>query len=115
MSMVRDGCTCEYCCGIRDEHDDEQLAEEHDLAMHCGKEIFNELKVGDSVEYYRIPWEDRKVVYHSGEFKWKLIEECATHKFQDVVTSKSENRIKLNKNKQRISPAECWCWGMRKI
>jgi hypothetical protein len=134
ISGARNGCTCEYCCSIRDAHDDDEMAMEYDLAMYRGKDMFDELKVGDSVEYYHIPHEWRKVVYHSDNIKWELIEERATKKFYAKVISKTEHRIEIDirdivipktghrlekdntvKSTQKISAAECWAWGLRKI
>lgn len=113
QAMFKNNCTCEYCCFVRDENDDKEMAMEYDVAMSCGKDVFDSLNVGDLVEYYRIPYDDRKVVHLPENIKWKCIEEIATKKFQGIVDSKTEYKIEVNKNK--ISPAECWAWGLRKI
>ncbi len=112
ISSVRHNCTCEYCCSVRDAHDDDVMTEEYELAVYKGKKIFNELKIGNSVEYFIIPHEDRKVVYHSDDIKWDFIEQVATRKLSGVVVSKTKNVIFVDK--QPMSAAECWSWGLRK-
>ena len=111
ISRVRSKCTCEYCCSVRDAHDDDEMAQDYRVASYSGKDIFNELKVGDSVEYYIIPYEDRHVVYNSSDRKWDFIEEVAKRKLSGLVVSKTD-RVAYIGN-QPISAAECWTWGLR--
>lgn len=112
---LRDECTCKYCCSVRDFYDDQEIQLEYEVALSCGKDIFNELQVGDQVEYYIIPHEHRKMVYLPANIKWELIQEEAK-KFNATVTSKTQQDVEIETNghKRKISAAECWEWALRK-
>jgi len=111
---VHKNCTCEYCCSVRDEEDDEQMEQEYKTAMYCGQEMFDTLQVGDSVQYYNIPYEDRNIVYIRN---LNIIKEYARAIMQGTVITKTEHyiEIEINRHKQKASPAECWCWGLHKL
>jgi hypothetical protein len=116
ISRVKDGCTCEYCCSVRDAHDEYEMEEEYKVAKFVGGPIFKSIGVGDRVQYYRLPYEHRNAVYTN---YLKYIQECATTTFQGVVLSKTEHSMKVLADglgdSHNVGPSECCMWGMHKI
>ena len=116
ISGAKDGCTCEYCCNVRDAHDDDEMKEEYEVAKFVGGPIFESIGVGDRVQYYRLPYEHRKAVYTKD---LEYIQECATKIFQGVVLSKTEYNMKVLADglggPHNVGPSGCCMWGMHKI
>jgi hypothetical protein len=113
---IKDRCTCEYCCSVRDANDEYEMAQEYEVAKFVGGPIFDSINVGDRVQYYKLPYEHRKAVYTN---YLEYIQECATMTFKGVVLSKNEHSMKVLADglggPHNVRPSECCMWGMHKI
>lgn len=109
--MMHRNCTCEYCCHVRDEEDDREMEMDYQLHSIAGRPLFDELKVGDRVKYYRL---SSKNSFLKEEDE---IEQAAEAKFEGIVKSKTDRKIEIQYGEyvHTVTPAECSAWGMRKI
>lgn len=112
--MMHRNCTCEYCCFVRDEEDDREMALEFELHLSLGRPLFDELQVGDRVKYYRLPYRESRVAFLRSTDE---LERAAEAKFDGVVKYKTDHKIEIQYGEyvHTVTPAECSAWGMRKI
>ncbi len=107
-------CGCEYCASVVDDYDDKIMLEEAEVAEYVGKEKMALINVGDTVQYYKIPDEWRKVVYTKDITD---VQDKAIKTYTSKIISKTKNLITFlhEGNKREASFGNCFLLGMHKI